>query len=428
MISQEAHVNVMALAGRGWTISAIARHTGLNRRTVRAYVRGLRQPGERRSSRPDAFARYEEYVRIRLGDDPHVWATVLYDEVVKLGYERSYPRFTAELRGRGLRPVCADCASAHSRATIEIEHAPGEEIQWDWVELPQAPWGGKGHLLQGTLSYSTKFRGAFAENEEQPHLAEAIERVLRQLGGTARRWRIDRMSTAVDPKTGDLHPWFAALARHYGVEVDVCPPRRARRKGKVEKYNHYSAQRWWRTAAVETREQAQLSFERFCTETADARHRRGRAVTGLAEEEHLLPLPEQPYPVLVEVRRTVDDASLVAWRGNRYSVMPGLRGLAVLVRHLLGSDELEIATSAGITLARHHREPDGAGVICRLEAHRGAQERLVLAAFGSGRRCQHKVRRPLSAEALAAAARLQAPLPPAAIDLTQYAALAGAAR
>src|SRR5207253_8192671 len=90
-----------------------------------------------------------------------------------------------------------------------------EEIQWDWLELPEAPWGGKAHLLQATLSHSTKFRGALAESEDQPHLAEAMDRVLRLLGGTARRWRIDRMSTAVDVKTGDLLPWFAALARHW---------------------------------------------------------------------------------------------------------------------------------------------------------------------------------------------------------------------
>jgi hypothetical protein len=32
------------------------------------------------------------------------------------------------------------------RVTIEIEHPPGEEIQWDWLELPDAPWGGDGHL------------------------------------------------------------------------------------------------------------------------------------------------------------------------------------------------------------------------------------------------------------------------------------------
>jgi len=53
----------------------------------------------------------------------------------------------------------------------------------------------------------------------------------------------------------------------------------------------------------------------------------------------------------------------------------------------------------------------------------------VLAAFGSGRRCRHKVRRPLSPEALAEAALLQPPLcREVTIDLADYALLAEAAR
>jgi transposase len=429
MLSQEEHVEVMALAGRGWTISAIARHTGLNRRTVRAYIRDGRQPGQRRRWQPDVFAPFQRYVGQRLRDDAHVWATVLYDEVRELGYERSYQRFTAELRRRSLRPVCPECLSARSRVTTEIAHEPGEELQWDWVELPDAPWGGKAHLLQATLSHSTKFRGALAESEDEAHLAEAMDKILRRLRGSPRRWRIDRMSTAVEPKTGNLLPWFAAMARHFGVAVDVCPSYRARRKGKIEKTNHFSAQRWWRTAAVETLEQAQRDYDRFCVETGDARRRGNQTVAEIAAQEPLLPLPEQPYPAVLEVGRKVGDSSLVAWRGNRYSVLPGLEGASVLVRHRLGSDQLEIVSPFGITLARHLREPDGAGVIRRLDEHRSAQEEAVLAAFGTGRRCRHKVRRPLTPEALAEAARLRPPLcREVAVDLADYALFAEVAR
>ena len=43
---------------------------------------------------------------------------------------------TRELRRRALRPHCEACAGVRGRATIEIAHPPGEEIQWDWLELP----------------------------------------------------------------------------------------------------------------------------------------------------------------------------------------------------------------------------------------------------------------------------------------------------
>ena len=81
MLTQGEDVEAHALAERGWSISAIARHLGRDRKTVRAYLNGERQPGVRVRSAPDPLAVVEQYLALRFVDDPHVWATVLYDEV-----------------------------------------------------------------------------------------------------------------------------------------------------------------------------------------------------------------------------------------------------------------------------------------------------------------------------------------------------------
>jgi hypothetical protein len=47
MLSWEDDVEAHALRRRGWSISAIARHLGHDRKTVRAYLRGDREPGRR---------------------------------------------------------------------------------------------------------------------------------------------------------------------------------------------------------------------------------------------------------------------------------------------------------------------------------------------------------------------------------------------
>ncbi|GAA2803891.1 hypothetical protein GCM10010533_47940 [Mycolicibacterium pallens] len=47
MLTWEDDVEVHALRKRGWTISAIARHTGRDRKTVRDYLSGKRTPGLR---------------------------------------------------------------------------------------------------------------------------------------------------------------------------------------------------------------------------------------------------------------------------------------------------------------------------------------------------------------------------------------------
>ena len=128
MLTQEEDVEASALRKRGWSISAIARHLGRDRKTIRGYLSGVRRPGERRPGVPDSFAPFEPYIRERLAEDPHLWATALYDEVCALGYERSYQVLTRELRRRALRPHCEACAGVRGRATIEIDHPPGEEI------------------------------------------------------------------------------------------------------------------------------------------------------------------------------------------------------------------------------------------------------------------------------------------------------------
>jgi hypothetical protein len=184
MLTPEEDMEIASLKKRGWSISAISRHTGHDRKTVRGYLSGEREPGVRARVEPDVFDRFEPYVRQRLTDDPHVRATVLFGEVVALGYVRSYPRFTAALRDRGLRPHCEPCASSNGRAHVDIEHPSGEEIQWDWLELDDTPWRAKAYVLVGALSHSGRVRGWFSEADDQAHLVVGIHEILARLGGT----------------------------------------------------------------------------------------------------------------------------------------------------------------------------------------------------------------------------------------------------
>ena len=74
MLTPGEDVEITSLRKRGWSISAIARHTGRDRKTVRAYLSGEREPGVRQRAEPDLFDRFEPYVRQRLKEDVHVRA------------------------------------------------------------------------------------------------------------------------------------------------------------------------------------------------------------------------------------------------------------------------------------------------------------------------------------------------------------------
>src|SRR3954452_17106217 len=101
MLTREDDIDVHALRRQGWTISAIARHLGRDRKTIRAYLNG-RQAGGRAPGGPGEFDQSVAYCRAGLAEDPLLWAMPLFDEVVDLGYDRAYSTFTRQLRARGL--------------------------------------------------------------------------------------------------------------------------------------------------------------------------------------------------------------------------------------------------------------------------------------------------------------------------------------
>jgi len=459
MLTWEEDIDAHALRKRGWTISAIARHLDRDRKTVRAYLSGDRTPGVRSSTTLDWFAPFAVYLAARFAEDPHVWATTLFDEITDLGFDRSYPTFTRLVRTRALRPACEPCHPAKGRPVAVIDHPAGEETQWDWVDLPDPPaawrqlgWGKTAYLLVGALSHSSRWRGVLAPSMEQPHLVDGLDRVTRALGGVSRDWRFDRMATVINPETGRVQASFAAVAKHYGVRVVACPPRRGNRKGVVEKANHVAAQRFWRTLADDSSvEQAQGLLDKWCSTRGDVRMRAtgidgaGKTtVAMLAAAEPLRGAPATPFPATVSVERTVSAQALVAYRGNFYSVPPELAAALVTVSVRLGALDLAIATAGGhvpgrspvpVVVARHAIAPDGAGVMVRDHGHVVALERAAMAAATSAVPHRRKQRIPPGPAARAAAEALRTTDGPVrtdtgthardvVIDLSRYAAAA----
>ncbi len=73
MLAREEDVEAHALKAQGGSVSAIARYLGRDRKTIRAYLSGQRQPGVRAKSAPDGSEKYAVYCAERLAEDPHLW-------------------------------------------------------------------------------------------------------------------------------------------------------------------------------------------------------------------------------------------------------------------------------------------------------------------------------------------------------------------
>ncbi len=120
-------------------------------------------------------------------------------------------------------------------------------------------------------------------------------------------------------------------------------------------------------------------------------------------------LPALPYPATIEVTRPVDDRASVAFRGNGYSVAPGLTGAELSLRHRLGTANLAVFSPAGALMVTHRLAPAGAGMMVRTPEHRAALEAVVLSQFSTARPCERKANKPPGIAALAEKARLMGP-------------------
>jgi transposase len=101
MLTEEDDVEIHALGARGWSVSAISRHTGRDRKTVRRYLRA--SPRSARAVAPSCLEPFRGYIAARFDEDRHLEATVLHRELVEAGFERASttPCFTANARAQG---------------------------------------------------------------------------------------------------------------------------------------------------------------------------------------------------------------------------------------------------------------------------------------------------------------------------------------
>ncbi|MFJ9826711.1 Mu transposase domain-containing protein [Streptomyces sp. NPDC101160] len=450
MLTRKEYLEIRELRRKGWSISAIARHLGRDRKTVRSYLGGDRVAGVR-SQTQDASLLFLPYCRQRLADDPHLLASRLFAEVVELGYPGGYSTFTRALRRHLLRPPCADCRPGVPRQGGPADAPQGsEEIRFDWLRLPAPPlrWGCGTHarLLIGTLASSGRWRGVLSDGDDLPHLTEAIDRALRRLGGTPGCWRLDRTPVVCTVSTGWPTPAFAQVARYYGVAVRFGPPGRSDQAGRHGDHDDHddhgdegppegacggaALREWWHRlgpgdhgAHGDRRDQAGPPDEARCAALREWWRATGHdsRMAGAQDEldrlaaDHdaldapgLPALPLTPFPAWLCAHRIVGPQGLVPYRDSFYAVQPDLAGSRVEVHRRLDRPYLSIVTPMGAVIARHRLAPPGTARTLADAAGASALERPTRPAHSQGSVCRHgQGRRPLSRQALAEARALR---------------------
>ena len=234
-------VMILDLHRQGLSVSAIARRTGLGRKTVRKYIeRGLEPPAygprQPRGTLLDPFSRY---LRERMAACPELTGGRPHRELRDLGYAGGYTRLTDILRD--VRPAAVPGFKQR------FETAPGQQAQVDFAQVRTVFTDEPGvmrivWLFSLVLGHSRMLWARFFVHQDLPTVLRCHVAAFEPLGGVPAEILYDRMRTAVtgeDTQGIAYNRTLLALARHYGFLPKACRPYRPQSKGKVERLFRY---------------------------------------------------------------------------------------------------------------------------------------------------------------------------------------------
>jgi transposase len=345
---------------RGKSISAIARETGRDRKTIRRLLRdGGPQPRAQRRvvSKLDPF---RDYLLDRmLGPDKVTNATVLVDEIRELGYEGGLSILWEFLKP--LRPLVVE------KATVRFETPPGRQGQVDWGSFKKT--GRK--RVQGfvlTLGWSRASYLDFSDTQALPAFLGCHERAFHYLGGVPEEILYDRTKTVWlrdDERDNPVfHPGLLDFANHYGYRPKLCRPHRPQTKGKVESGIGYVKKNFWpRVRDYERAGDLTGPARRWTDDVANVRV---HGTTGARPVDRLLleglrPVAGGPdYRALVLERRRVAKDCFLSYGGSWYSAPAEYAGREVWVRQtedrLIISDQDQVLAEHPLAEQRYERK------------------------------------------------------------------------
>ena len=300
MESEELWMELHVLHQHGWSVSALARHFNLNRRTVRrerAAARPRRYP--ERAPRHPLSAAQLAHIERRLAVCPVIRSTDLHAELCReYGYAGSYWTFL-----RQVRPLRS---AVVREPEVRFETLPGVQTQADWKHLGVWPLGAEMvelHAMVAILGHSRRPAMRIAASCTREVSFERLVRCLDDLGGVTRELLTDRDSVFCnrDQRSPLFVPEWVDLCALLGTVPRACRAYRAKTKGKVERHNREVEESFkcWLTGQVIPARPSITTYDDFAAQwigevVLPRRHRTtGRVIAEAWEAERrlLTPIP-----------------------------------------------------------------------------------------------------------------------------------------
>ena len=385
---RELHVvevkEVLRLWSRGHGMRTVGKMVGVDRKTVRRYVRAAQSEGLERGGEVTDGVLAAVALAIQPGGSVEVGCM---RDHLRANEDRIRGWVAEGCRGPKLvrllkkttqvavplrtmqRFVKEDLNAGRGPATVRIVDGDPGVLEVDFLQLG---WfneigTGKRRKLYALLCTAAHSRHQFV----WPCLGQTLHDVL---DGLEAAWRFfggvfpiplpDNLSPVVK-KADAVHPTFTAAFTEYaqsrGFEVDPARVRRPKDKAKVERQVRYVRDDYFAGETFRSVEDARVEAVRWCTEEAGQRihgrtRRRPMEAFEADEKAVLLPLPKEDYDVPRWTTYTVGRDNIVMVAHAMYSVPYALGERTLRVR----SDSKTVKLYAGTRLVKTHlRQPEG---------------------------------------------------------------------
>ncbi|MDI6841157.1 MAG: IS21 family transposase [bacterium] len=317
----------------GWSKRQIARELGIDRKTVRRYLKKDGMPNyHRRAKYPSILDSYDEYIRGRLKNYPKITAEKIYRELAGKGFKGSYrivAYWVSKLREK------------EPHAFLRYETKPGEYAQVDWGDFGYIDYYGKKKKLYCfsiVLCWSISQYIEFTVSQDLQTLERCHLHAFEYFGGVPEKILYDNMKTValfhIDDKV-KFNLAFIDFAGHFGFLPKVCDVDAPHQKGKVEKSIGYIRTSFFIGEEFrdlnELNEKARRWMDNICNTRVHGTTHEIPFERLKEERKSLRPLPDRDYRICKVEYRNVGKDCYFPFENNQYSVPHKYAGKRVTV-------------------------------------------------------------------------------------------------
>jgi transposase len=333
MIKPEEVMNIRFLAKCGCSMREIARKAGIDRRTVKKYLKEGVIPEYRGQKRTSQLIPYRSLIQGWLKQDDYQ-ASRIHEMLTMQGFAGSYDivqRYVKTLKEERDRV-----------AYVRFETMPGRQAQVDFGDFQVVEPDGTiktVYCFIMSLGYSRHKYVEFIDKCTMTNFLACHQHAFAFFGGIPAEILYDNMKNVVIKRLVGVVEWnktFTGFAMHYGFKPLAAPAYSPWVKGKVERPMKYIRERFWRGYVFGDFIQANQDIRRWIMTTAFERtHGTTREKVSdrfTREKPYLGNLPAHAYDVSEKAFRKVHKDCQLSFDGNRYVVPHECVGKNVLLR------------------------------------------------------------------------------------------------